>query len=89
MIKDVLPMHMILNVKPAATLWFTSWSGKESNPTCPPSCRLRSLGLLDPWAPGPFSPLWFVSLDGAFEKKKFNIQMSSNHVQETVWIIIL
>ena len=22
--KDALPMHMILNVKPAATLWFTS-----------------------------------------------------------------
>ena len=45
-----LPMHIMLKVNPAATLWLTSWSGNESNPTCPPSCRFLSFGLFDPVA---------------------------------------
>ena len=60
-------MHIILKVNPAATLWLTSWSGKESNPTCPPSWRLRSFGSLEEMFPEPFSfPAWLVSLDGAY-----------------------
>ena len=50
-----LPMHITLNVNPAATLWLTSWSGSESNPTCPPSCRFRNFGLVDPDELDPFS----------------------------------
>ena len=57
---------MMLNVNPAATLWFTSWSGKESNPTCPPSWRFLNFGLLEP---AELDPPWFVSLDGAYGNK--------------------
>jgi hypothetical protein len=41
-------MHITLKVKPPRTDLFTSWSGRESNPTCPSRLRVRFGAPEDP-----------------------------------------